>query len=437
VKGLKLNLPDNRYRFSLSSFFPIDPPGHRRSLLKHLNGRRGLEISTSKRQNETGFPGNVLDIIHIQTWNVNRSYRRPSTGIMKSLYLFLAAVLLLPGCSKPSADIPPNDGNVHNVSTNGLPWAVTVVETDPVKQWSALAKLSLIYLQKSDYDALEKLAEDGRSAEDAWPDGNWPVVPVYLGLEMSANPDDGAWLARQKAIEAWIQARPESITARVALARHLVDFAWKARGRGYADTVSDEADRLFKERLRQAAGVLKAAADLKAKCPVYWTTVMKAALGLGVPQDQHRRIFQAAVQAYPDFTPIYVQRAIFLLPRWYGGDGEWVTDLAQSADQLGGKKGDILYAQVAWLLKDFSSWNNIFEETTNLSWERVDRGFSALEKKFPDSLEAIQMHGHLASLAGDGKTARKCLLQTEGKVTLWAWGSKGEFIDFANWALAQ
>jgi hypothetical protein len=356
---------------------------------------------------------------------------------MKSAYVLLTAVLLLAGCSKKSADTPPNDGNVHNVSTNGLPFAVTVVETEQSKQWSSLAKLSLFYLGKPDYEALDKLADDGRSAEDAWPDGDWEVVPVYAGLELSDSQDDTVWLARQKALAAWVQARPESITARVALARHLTDYAWKARGSGYASTVSDAAERLFEERLRQAAAVLKEAQGLKAKCPLYWTSVMRVALGLGVTKDQHSRIFQQAIQAFPDYTPIYVQRSIFLLPRWYGAEGEWVADLAESADKVGGESGDILYAQVAWAQREYSGSKNIFEDNTNLSWERIDRGLSALEKKFPDSLEAIHMHGHLAALAGDGQTAKQCLMKTQGKVTLWAWESKGEFIDFANWAQAQ
>jgi hypothetical protein len=291
--------------------------------------------------------------------------------------------------------------------------------------------------EKQDYDELEKLAEEGRSAGDAWPDGDWKVVPVYVGLELSADEDDSAWLARQKALEAWIQARPESITARVALARHLTDYAWKARGGGGADTVSDNAAQLFEARLRQAAAGLQDAKALKAKCPVYWTAVMTVAMGLGTPREQYNQIFQEAIRAYPDYPPIYVKRGMFLLPRWYGEEGEWVADLGKSADKIGGEPGDILYAQVAWGERGFSSQKNIFEENTNLSWERVDRGCSALEKKFPDSLEANHMHGHLAGLAGDGKTAKKYLMKTEGKVTLWAWDSKVEFIDFANWALAQ
>jgi hypothetical protein len=91
---------------------------------------------------------------------------------------------------------------------------------------------------------------------------------------------------------------------------------------GYANTVSEEAGRLFEERLARAASVLNGARDLKAKCPVYWTTALKVALGLGASKQQEERIFQEAVQAYPDYVPIYIERGMFLLPRWYGEAGE-------------------------------------------------------------------------------------------------------------------
>jgi hypothetical protein len=356
---------------------------------------------------------------------------------MNKMCFLLVAVVFLSACSKKSADTPPNDGNIHNVTTNGLPFEVSVVTTDQAKEWDTLVKLSLGYFEKQDYDALEKLAGEGRSAEDAWPEGDWKVVPVYVGLELADDQADSAWLARQKALEAWGQARPESITARVALARHLVNYAWKARGGGYANTVSDAAERLFEERLHQAALVLNEAKALKEKCPVYWTTIMKIARGLGVTKEQFDHIFQEAIQAYPDYAPIYIQRGTFLLPRWYGEGDEWVADLSKTADKLGGARGDIIYAQTAWALKGYSDKKNIFEDYTNLSWERIDRGWTALEKKDSDSLEAIHIHAHMAGLAGDGPAARKYLMKTGGKVTLNAWVSKGEFIDFANWAIAQ
>ncbi|MDR3456598.1 MAG: DUF4034 domain-containing protein [Verrucomicrobiae bacterium] len=325
----------------------------------------------------------------------------------------------------------------HNVTTNALPFAVSVVETAESKEWKSTMAVARNYLENKEYDKLEALAAEGRSGEDAWPNGDWKVAPVYGGLAYPASNEAEAWLARQKALKDWIQNRPASITARVALAENLTDYAWNARGNGFANTVSDAAEKLFEDRLAQAAVVLSDAKDLKEKCPVYWTTMMTIARGLQVSKVQFDNIFNQAVQAWPDYPRIYEQRATFLLPRWYGAEGEWEADLAKSADRLGGTKGDILYAQVVSWMHGYSEQHNIFESSPGLSWERIDRGWDAIEKQFPDSLEALNAHAHLAGLAGDREKARLCLMKTGGKITMNQWSAKGEFIDFANWALAQ
>jgi len=111
---------------------------------------------------------------------------------------------------------------------------------------------------------LEKLAEEGRSAGDAWPDGDWKVVPVYVGLELSADEDDSAWLARQRPWKHGFRRVRNPSLPGWRWARHLTDYAWKARGGGGADTVSDNAAQLFEARLRQAAAGLQDAKALKA-----------------------------------------------------------------------------------------------------------------------------------------------------------------------------
>lgn len=357
---------------------------------------------------------------------------------MKNVCSGLLISLAVFGCSKPSADSPPNDGQPHNVSTNSLPFVVTVVETAEAKTSANLASLARSYFEAKDYAKLDELASEYRSADESEPNGSWKLLSVYDGLSLPDNDPDGVWLARQQAIQEWIQARPESITARVALARNLVAFAWKARGGGYADTVSDAAGKLFEERLNQAATVLTGAKDMKETCPVYWSTLMKVALGLGASKTQFDHIFQQAIQAWPDYLPNHVQRAIFLLPRWYGNAGEWEADLGKNADRIGGKRGDMVYAQVVWSMKGYSSeHHNIFEDYPGLSWARVDRGLDLIGQKFPDSLEVINAHAHLAALAGDKEKAKKCMLKTGGQMSLNEWSAKGEFIDCANWAFGQ
>ena len=163
---------------------------------------------------------------------------------------------------------------------------------------------------------------------------------------------------------------------------------------------------------------------------------MRASLGLQVTKPQFNDIFQQAIKAAPDYKYYYHTRAIFLLPRWYGEEGEWEKDLAQSADRIGGEEGDLVYAQVVWGIHHYGESIDVFEGN-KISWERVDRGFAVILKQFPDSLAAKNERAHLASLAGDREKARKYFILTEGKVDLSAWNAKGEFIDAANWAFAQ
>jgi len=78
-------------------------------------------------------------------------------------------------------------------------------------------------------------------------------------------------------------------------------------------------------------------------------------------------------------------------------------------------------------------FTNIFNES-NLSWPRIDRGFAAIEERFPDSLAAVSEHAHLAVLARDKTVARKCFDRTKGKIDLSVWRSPQHFMQFAYWA---
>jgi hypothetical protein len=178
---------------------------------------------------------------------------------------------------------------------------------------------------------------------------------------------------------------------------------------------------------------LNEAKNLKEQCPVYWSTRLGIALGLQISKRQFNNIFYQAIAAFPDYTYYYHTRAVYLLPRWYGEEGEWEKDLAQSADRIGGENGDMLYAQVIWNMQYYYHFPNIFKDA-KLSWARVDKGFETIEKCFPNSSAAKNERAHLAGLAVDKEKARKYFIQTEGKVDLSVWKDKDEFIKFSNWA---
>jgi tetratricopeptide (TPR) repeat protein len=156
--------------------------------------------------------------------------------------------------------------------------------------------------------------------------------------------------------------------------------------------------------LTEATRILGEAKTLKEKCPLYWRVLMRDALGLQIDKTRFDAIFDEAIKFEPDFENYYFRRVIYLLPRWYGSEGEWQNDLTMSADKIGGENGDMFYAQVIWNMNQPSYFQNPFMED-NVSWTRVDKGFEVIEKYFPDSLAAKIERAQLAILANDAQAA--------------------------------
>jgi tetratricopeptide (TPR) repeat protein len=241
-------------------------------------------------------------------------------------------------------------------------------------------------IQAKDYVKLDELAEKYRASKESYADGVWKLSSVYDALVPSNHATDNDWDARLETIALWTLARPESITARVAWANALMAYAWKARGGGETDTVTPEGWNLFFSRLTQAAQILKQAKSLKEQCPLYYRVLLRTALGLQAHRSQFDAIFNQAIKSEPGCETYYFGRAMYLLPQWYGAKGEWQSDLAKSADKIGGENGDMLYAQVVWNVNWRYNRNPFTDD--NVSWTRVDKGFEVIEKRFPDSLAA-------------------------------------------------
>jgi hypothetical protein len=69
-------------------------------------------------------------------------------------------------------------------------------------------------------------------------------------------------------------ARPQSVTARVALARAYLNYAYDARGEGNAGTVSDSGWKLFAERTAEGKRILDEASALPTKCPEWYIAML-------------------------------------------------------------------------------------------------------------------------------------------------------------------
>ena len=355
------------------------------------------------------------------------------TGI---IYVLLPLVLL--GCSKKANETPgrsqpiPNPQTLPKGAVPEIPFGVTFVETPETKEINDISNHANALLETKDYDGLDTFAGKLRDSRACYDGGAWKFYFVYVGLDLPEEASNSVWAARLTALQEYINARTNSITARVAMANDLVTYAWKARGSDWADTVTDEGWRLFGERLNEAAKVLDSARSLKARCPYWWSVLLTTDLGLQVERSQYDATFAEATLAWPDYTAYYNRRAWYLMPRWYGSAGEWESDLTKSADRKGGDAGDLLYARVIWCMHHSYAYTNIFKEC-NLSWPRVDKGFAVMEKQFPNSLAAKSEHAYLAVLARDAAVARKEFDELQGRVDLSIWPNPAKFAVFAYW----
>jgi hypothetical protein len=338
-------------------------------------------------------------------------------SVMKNKIVWLLLPLILFGCSKKAS----------------IPFAVTIVETVEAKEVNDITNQAKDLFQAKDYDGLDALARKLRNSKECYASGTWKICFVYDSVDLSEEASDTEWTAHLAALQDWINARPDSITARVAMAKNLVSYAWKARNDDWADKVTEEGWQLFNQRLNQAVKVLNEARPLNEKCPYWWFVLLTTDLGLSPERSQYDVTFDEATRAWPNYMYYYNDRAYYLLPRWHGTEGEWESDLEKSADRIGGEEGDLLYARVVWYMHQTHFYKNIFTEC-KLSWPRVDKGFQVIEKQFPNSLAAKSERAYLAVLACDVQDVRKYIDQLEGRVDLVIWKSQDTFLYAADWA---
>ncbi len=317
-----------------------------------------------------------------------------------------------------------------------LPYPATVVESAEATEMSNITTQARTLFQARDFEKLDTFVQKLRDSKEQFASGTWKFYFAYCSISLAEEASEEEWKAHFAALHDWTNARPQSITARVALASALASYAWKARGSGWANEVAEQGWQLFGERLNEASKVLVGARSLKEQCPYAWSILFQTELGLSTSRRVFDANFQRAITEWPGYMPFYQRRAWYLLPRWNGREGEWEADLAKSADKIGGEEGDMLYARVVWSMHQSQLFSNIFNENA-ISWPRVNKGMEAIEKRFPDSLQAKSEHAYLAAIARDAATTRKYFSQIQGQVDLSIWRSREKFLQCADWSSVQ
>lgn len=110
--------------------------------------------------------------------------------------------------------------------------------------------------------------------------------------------------------------------AQLLLGEAGITDAWRARGGGYADSVTEEGWRLFDQRLRKSDRALRRAWQLDPTLPEVPWKMITVCLGLGHPRPEMEKWFDRARNLSSGWYDLYSAKGQFLMPKWHGSVSE-------------------------------------------------------------------------------------------------------------------
>lgn len=290
-------------------------------------------------------------------------------------------------------------------------------------------------LEQEKFETLDQMADPARSSKTRLPGGFWVLHNIYVAL---SEPAVGTFKATESdfttliaRLQHWVEQQPDSVTARIALAEAYIQYASNARGGGYADSVSQDGWRLNRERTETAANILMDAAKLPTKCPEWYLAMQYVARILGESKEMQTAVFEKAAAFEPDYYYYYLYQAETLLPKWEGEEGEATAFAEQVADRIGGKKGDMMYFEIATTLNCGCETDS---HLYGMSWPRIKSGYQALEQQYGEAIEHLNSMAYMAAVAGDGAYSEELFGRIKEGWDPEVWHEKQRFLITRQWA---
>lgn len=171
----------------------------------------------------------------------------------------------------------------------------------------------------------------------------------------------------------------------------LYNQAIKARGGGYADTVSDEAASTMQAKLKEADKVLVSCGK-RIQGTLFWNILR---LRITYFSDDLRHLsqahFDAAIKLWPDADEIYEPALISALPVW-GGSLEAMDQIIEAATERSRSRlKTVLYARL---------YHNLMNQQSQLQLSDTLADWGKLKQSFADfrALKEPDMDGYLGYL---------------------------------------
>jgi hypothetical protein len=291
-------------------------------------------------------------------------------------------------------------------------------------------------LERRQFEALDDLADELNRTKARFAGGDWKSYRFQEALGTPAggcDDTDGHWEELLARLARWHEQRPASMPAAIAIADASVGYAWKARGTGFANTVTSDGWRLFGERMAPAEGILTNEAAGAAKTLEWYRVMIDLGRAQGWDRERVDAFFEQAVALEPRYLHVYSAMARYLTPRWQGGEGDWEDFAERSAERLGGREGSVVYSHIAWQISKLHRGHEFFEQN-RVSWPRIKQGFIDREALYGASRRNLNAFCLLAGSAADRPTTRDLFARIGGDWDPGVWRERKYFDDYRKWA---
>ena len=186
------------------------------------------------------------------------------------------------------------------------------------------------------------------------------------------------------------------------------------------------------ERVEIARRTLVEAASLTAKCPHWYAAMQLVALAQGWDKAKARALLERAVAFEPGYYHFYREYANYLLPRWFGEDGEAEAFAEEVSNGVGGKEGAFLYFEIATVLNCLCKGE---DHLTTMSWPQIKKGYAALEELYGTSNPKRNRFAMMATKAPDKPAAQLMFAQIGNDWDAGTWYKRSAFENAKAWAM--
>lgn len=302
-----------------------------------------------------------------------------------TILLFFVCLLLLflnSGCSSLFEQNKPLSSQTNiNVNANKGPILVSSSKADTAASLESLSIYSSLALKAGKYEELSSKIDDARQTRERLRGGYWKLYALYKGIStpnVEMNATRSEWEDHLARLQEWKLKKPDSISARIALAQGLISYGFEARGSDTIDKISEESMRLFQQQVALGLKELLAAKQLTPKCPHWYQAMLRVGLAQGWNKAKYDEIFEEGFQLEPTYYHLPREKMTYLLPQWMGEDGDLSYFVNNLSERIGGDEGMIMYFELAstlWPIYDGNIWRK-----TGLEFSKAREGYVAMKR---------------------------------------------------------